>query len=790
MNQANSIQTPPPPICCTPPVATFRLCALLTACGAAWADSPPAPIELPTIQVIGTAPLPGVERPLNQIPSNIRHLGAKSLDDAQDVSLTDALATRLPGVNLNETQGNPFQADLNYRGFTASPLLGTAQGLSVYVDGVRANTPFGDTVNWDMIPQVALDSLTVIPGSNPLFGLNTLGGAIAIATKDGFRFRGSAAEAKVGSFGRKSLEVEHGGNNGTLGYYVAASKYREDGWRDYSQSDVQQFFGKISWRDASTELDLSLSHGDAELTGNGLLPTSMLRQKREQIFTHPDTTWNNQTQLTLSASHWLDDTSRLSGNLYYRTSKTRTLNGDGNDEFENGPNDLAAGGTGLNIDSAANNRTRTQQESWGMAGQWSQVTGDHQYALGASLDLASANFRQSEQIGFLDASRGVVPTDDEELENKLSGRTRTASIYFTDTWALTPALHLTAAARYNHTRIQNTDKLNATAPNLDADYTYKKLNPALGLTWQAAPALTLFGGFNQGNRAPTPIELGCADPANPCSLPNSMAADPYLKQVVARTLEVGARGRLLGNVGWSAALYRTNNIDDILFIGTSTSQGYFTNFGKTRRDGFELAFDGKAGSVDWQVSYGWIKATFQDSACLLAENNSSRGTAAACTASGQDDEILVKSGDRLPGIPEHSLKLGLRWHAAPGWRLGADVVAFSSQYLRGNENNQHQAGTSTDALGSSRNFENSGKTAGYAVLNLKADYQLAREWSLFGSVNNVFDKHYATGGALAENPFDGSGAFVPDSDQWRRESFVAPGAPRSFWLGVRYRLPG
>lgn len=781
MNQMNFMKTRARPLCYTPPAATFRLCALLTACTAARAESPATPIELPTIQVIGTAPLPGVERPLSQIPSNIRHLGAKSLDEAQNVSLPDALATRLPGININETQGNPFRVDLNYRGSTASPLLGVAQGLSVYVDGVRANSPFGDTVNWDMIPRVALESLTVIPGSNPLFGLNTLGGAIAITTKDGFRYRGSEAEAKIGSFGRKSLEIEHGGNNGSLGYYVAASKYREDGWRDHSQADVQQVFGKLSWRGSSSEIDLSLSHADAELTGAGLLPISMQKQRRDQIFTHPDTTWNSQTQLTLAASHWLDDTSRLSGNLYYRTSRTRTLNGDMNDEFAGGPNDLATPGLGINAESGANNRTRTNQDSWGLAGQWSQVTGDHQYAIGAGLDMARARFQQSQEIGFLDLSRGIVPTQDETLENRLSGHTQTASVYLTDTWALTPALHLTAAARYNHTRIQNTDLLNAAAPNLDADYTYRKLNPALGLTWQAAPALTLFGGFNQGNRAPTPIELGCADRANPCSLPNAMAADPYLKQVVARTLEVGARGRLQGDIGWSAALYRTNNTDDILFVGTSTSQGYFTNFGQTRRDGLELALDGKAGSLDWQVAYGRIKASFESSACLLAENNSSRGTAAACAA----DEILVKPGDRLPGIPEHSLKLGLRWHVAPALRIGSDIVAFSSQYLRGNENNQHHAG-----MVGGQNFENSGRTAGYTVLNLNADYLLAREWSLFGSVNNVFDKHYATGGALAENPFNGSGAFVPDSNVWRHESFVAPGAPRSFWLGLRYRLPG
>ena len=436
----------------------------LAICNSAWA----AGVETQTINVIGTAPLPGVERPLEQIPSNIRYLSDAALDDAVHVALPDAIAARLPGVNLNETQGNPFQPDFNYRGFTASPLLGTPQGLSVYVDGVRANSPFGDTVNWDMIPQVALDSLTVIPGSNPLFGLNTLGGAIAIHTKDGFRFSGSEAELRAGSFGRRALEVEHGGNNGSLGYYVAASSYREKGWRDYSDSEVDQVFAKLSWRGSSSELDLSVSHADATLTGNGLLPLSMLEQRRAQIFTHPDTTWNGQTQLTLSGSHWLDADARVSGNAYYRTSTTRTLNGDMNNDFEGGANDLAAGGSGLNIDSAANNRTRTNQDSWGIAGQWSRSAGAHQLAVGAGLDLSLAHFRQSAEIGILDATRGVLPTSGETPVNALTGRTRTASVYVTDTWSLTPALHLTAAARYNSTRIRNRDELNATAPNLDA----------------------------------------------------------------------------------------------------------------------------------------------------------------------------------------------------------------------------------------------------------------------------------------------------------------------------------
>jgi len=733
-------------------------------------------IELSTVNVIGTAPIPGVERKLEHIPANVRHISDKALDDTRQTTLTDALGTLLPGVTINETQGNPYQPDFNYRGFSASPLLGAAQGLSVFVDGVRANTPFGDTVNWDMIPQVAIEDITVIPGSNPLFGLNTLGGAVTVRTKDGFSYKGFGAEAKAGSFGRRALEVEYGGNNGSVGYYVAASGFHDNGWRDYSGSDLGQFFGKLSWRGEASDLDLSLAHGDSHLIGNGLLPRSMMDSRYRQIFTHSDLTKNQQTQLALSGSRWFGDDARLSGNLYLRTLRSRSLNSDLDENFAGGPHDLAAAGDGLNADSGVNNRTRSRQDAWGGALQYSRSSGAHQWALGASVDVARMRFSQLAEEGYISPSRGIVATDDEVLVNKLSGRSRTASVYATDTWELAEAWHLTASARYNHTHVENDDKLNPVAPNLDADYTWHKLNPSLGLTWQAAPALNLYTSYNQGNRAPTPIELGCADRANPCSLPNAMAADPYLKQVVTRTIELGARGKLGAKTQWSVAAYRSNNHDDILFVGTGTSMGYFTNFGKTRRDGLELALDGTVGSVDWNVAYGYIRATFQSGACLFAENNSSAGSDPACAA----DEIRVRSGDRMPGIPEHSFKLGGMWRLPYGVRIGGDAVAYSSQYLRGNENNAHVASSRYDR----------GTAGGYAIFNLKGDWQIDREWQLFGRVDNVFDRRYATGGALRDNPFDASGAFQTDSSTWRSEALLAPGTPRSFWLGVRYRLAG
>jgi outer membrane receptor protein involved in Fe transport len=738
-------------------------------------------IETETVEVIGNTPLAGVGVPRQHMPTNVQSISGQQLEEQESLNLPEAMLRQLPSVNINEIQGNPYQMDLNYRGFTASPLLGTAQGLSVYLDGVRINEPFGDTVNWDLLPHSAIAGMDLIPGSNPVFGLNTLGGALAIRTKSGFSHPGSKVEVSGGSFGRRKLELEHGGSAGSLGWYMAAEGFKEDGWRDYSKSDAKQFFGKLSHKSAAGEADLTLTRAVTKMTGNGLLPLSMLAERRDQIFTHPDQTRNDLAQLALNGRLWLNDTQSLSGNIYHRRSKTRTLNGDMNDNFEDGAFDGVS-----DQESGANNRTRTQQQGSGLSGQWNLNTARQQLTVGASFDYAKLKFKQTQELGVIDATRGIADLAAETEQNSLHGSTQTASLFITDTFSLLPNLHLTGSARYNMSRVTTFDELNRTGPNLDGDHSYKKLNPAAGLSWQIVPALNAYAGFSQGNRVPTPIELGCADPANPCTLPNSMAADPYLKQVVAQTLEAGMRGKLSADIGWNAGVYRTLSTDDILFVGTSTSAGYFTNFGKTQRQGLELGLNGRQRSVDWFANYSYLQATYQSDACLLGANNSSRGTSAACTAGGQDDEILVKKGNHLPGLPTHSLKLGLSWQAVGWLRIGGDVQAFSSQYARGNENNQHQSGTTTDSLGNTRTFDGPGKTAGYAILNLNAEAKLGGGLQLFAKVNNVFDQRYATAAALAENPFSSAGSFQNNSGDWHRETFVAPGAPRAAWVGLRY----
>jgi len=497
--------------------------ALAAAFAPAWAQQT---VTTATVEVIGTTPLAGIGVPRLHLPANVQSLDDRRLEEVESLNVAEQLLRQVPAVTVNDIQGNPYQVDLNYRGFTASPLLGTAQGLSVYVDGVRVNEPFGDTVNWDLIPHSAIAGIDLIPGSNPAFGLNTLGGALAIRTKSGFSNPGGKLELSGGSFGRSNTEVEYGGNNGTLGWYVAGDWFREDGWRDYSPSDVKQLFAKLSFRNAAGEADLTLSKARTRLVGNGLVPQAMLDERRANIFTHPDQTRNDLTQLALNGKLWLSDTQSLSGSVYVRQTRMRTLNGDMNDDYEN---DWASDPTTPN---GAHNRTQTRQLGTGAALQWNLSTQAHQLALGASWDQARMRFVQTRQLGTIDDTRGIDNLLDVTEENKLWGTTRTASLFATDTWSLTKSLHLTASARYNMSRVTTHDELTLSAPNLDGDHSYQKLNPAIGLSWQLLPGPTRapcpirwLPIPTSSRSSPAPSRPGCAArwPATPSGMPGSIA---------------------------------------------------------------------------------------------------------------------------------------------------------------------------------------------------------------------------------------------------------------------------
>ncbi len=751
----------------------LSLAGFALARGAACAENPAEQLETRTVEVIGVTPLPGFGVPAAQVPANVQAVTGAEIMRQHPLSLSEFMSQRLSGVNVNENQGNPFQPDLTYRGFAASPLLGTPQGMSVYQDGVRINEPFGDTVNWDSIPTAAISTINLIPGSNPLFGLNTLGGALSIRTKSGAQYPGTAATLYGGSFGRRSVDVQHGGANGEFDYFASASAFREDGWRLHSPSDVRQFFSKLGWQDGTTDVDFSITHADSDLAGNGLLPQSMLRADPKQVYTLSDNTRNRMTLFTLNATRWLARDLLWSGTAYYRKSEKSTVNGDIN-EISDSRNGVVPYEDG-DPNASSVNRTRTSQRSYGFSMQAARTSGNppgpsNLVIVGGGYDHSASDFRQSYRLGGFNADRSAAPTGAETEIVNLDGGTSTASLFVTDTHSPSPRWHLTGSARYNVARVRTADGLSPPLPppaaGLGNDLTFAKLNPAVGASYTPEGAPGFYVGFSQGNRPPSPVELGCADRNTPCRLPNAMASDPPLKQVVARTIELGVRARTASGLRWNAALFRTMNYDDILFVSSSVGSGFFTNFGKTRRQGLEAALEHLEGKFSWALNYSLIDATYRSPAALFSRANS--------TADANGD-IQVSPGNRIPGIPRHHLNAAANYDLTDRTTVGAGAVAVSRQFARGNDNNRHQP----DGV----NFLGPGEIAGYAVFNLNLDYKLDHGLRAFAKLSNVFGRRYATAGALQQNFFPSGNLAAPGAQV--NETFYAPGAPRALWIGIQ-----
>ncbi len=592
------------------------------------------------VDVVSAMPLAGVSLDPKEVAAPVQAATHVNIDHSGAFDLSDFLDRTLSGVHVNSIQGNPFQADLNYRGYTASPLLGTPQGLSVYMDGVRFNQPFGDVVSWDLIPRFAISEFALMPGSNPLFGLNTLGGALSIQTKDGYGAQGTSLALSGGSFNRVMGEVEHGGfNSRGFNWYLGSSLFFEDGWREDSPSNVRQFFGKLGWQRSKTTIAMSVGFANNLLTGNGLQEQRFLDRDYASVYTKPDVTGNKSPFATLAARHSVTNHLSLSGEVYYRYIRTNTFNGDINEESLDQslyqPNAIeraalaGAGYTGfpLSGESATNtpfpfwrciaqsllrdepsekcnglvNRGSSQQHNYGASFLMSWLAFPaglrNQFSAGAAFDRNSTDFQQSSQLGYMNPDRSITgvnafgdgvtggEVDGEPYDTRvdLHSRVHTASVFITDTLVTGRSLSLTLSGRYNRTVVDNADLIRPGGGpgSLDGHHVFNRFNPAVGLTLGPWRTTNGYLSYAESSRAPTAIELGCADPTQPCKLPNALAGDPPLEQVVTRTFEAGVRGGIEGKWSWNAGWFRADNRGDILFVSSEqTGFGYFRTFGR------------------------------------------------------------------------------------------------------------------------------------------------------------------------------------------------------------------
>ena len=755
-----------------------------------FAENKAEALETGKIEVISTTPLPGIGTTIDQVPSNVQSVGAKDIAKQHTLELSDYINNNLGGVTITEGQSNPYMADVNFRGFTASPLAGAPQGLSVFQDGVRINEPFGDTVNWGLIPQSAISSINLMPGSNPVFGLNTLGGALSVNTKSGASYPGLFAEVMAGSWARRGFNAGYGGQNGNVDYFFTANFNKENGWRDYSQSEVNQVFGKVGWQDETTDLDLSITVAHNNLNGVQALPKSFLN-KPEIGYTFPDSIGNRMQMLTLKGSHFFNDSNLVGANFYVRNSRINNFASNTNDCFAADiadPASVAAGGQcdqtlaeSVDIDNqGANEQSSTSQLGYGFAAQYSYL-GDvmahkNQFTGGFSADLGRTKYKSAEQTSNFNQDRGAVANSDFSTETDIKANNKYLGLYATDIFSVNDQFHVTLSGRYNYVQVRIKDNQEANPDTLkfvsgvtdSIKHTFNRFNPAIGFNYNPSQTLGFFAGYNEGMRAPTPIELSCADPATPCRLPTDFLADPILDPVISKTLEAGARGKLSKDFSWNAGVFHAKLKDDIQFIssGNSFNQGYFDNVGDTQRQGLELGLSAQFNKLSVTANYQYLRATFKDSVNFHNENNSSADA---------DGNFTAKSGDFLPNIPKHSLKLRAAYDFTPSLTVGLNMITSGSVFARGDENNK----------------DINGKVAGYTVFNADANWHFHQNWSGFLKVTNILDKDYASLGILGTNAFNTADrSFNADPTIWQSEQFQSPGAPRAAWVGVRYEFGG
>jgi iron complex outermembrane recepter protein len=732
--------------------------ALAQAVAAESNDASPT-IKLAPIVVVGTTPLLGIGTPLSKVPANVQTISGASIEHQHRGTLIDYFAQNVPSVDLNDAQGNPFQINVNYRGFTASPVLGTPQGLSVFVDGVRINEPFGDVVNWDLLPQQAIETMQLIPGSNPSYGLNTLGGAIAITTKNGRSDPGGEAQIEGGSWGRKSAQIEQGGRLGqNLDYYFTADANNDDGWAQENASRVRQAFGKLRYVDDGTTLSLSAGGADNDLFGTQTIPLSFLNNPK-QPYTFPDQNENSVGYVTLSGDHYINDQLEVSGNVYYRQFLNRNISSNNNTDYGQQNPDGS-----IDTLQATNVKSDVSTGSYGASLQLTrldQLAGmSNQLVAGVSVDAANSHYTESSQDAYFLPSRATIGIGDYALQTDAYTHDADYGIYLNDTLSLTKQWSVALSGRYDWADA-NIGDASGQQPQLDGHHTFSRFNPSIGVNWNPTRQLTAYATYNEGMRTPTAIELTCADPAAPCSLPNDFVADPSLQPVISKTYEIGARGSLGNATQWSAAAYNTTLDNDIEFVSSATStQGYFQNVGQTRRQGIELAGHTSIGPVTLSASYSYINATYRSS---WTESSSSNSSADA------NGNITVNPGDRIPGIPLNTVKVRVDYQATPQWSVGVTGTWRGSVYAQGDENNQ----------------DVNGQVASYALFDLDTTYQITKRLEVFGSIDNLLNKRYASFSVLGQNAFTGPGNTFDGMNPVNTQ-FVGPGAPRGFWLGMKY----
>ena len=745
-------------------------------------------IVLPTFDVVATTPLGGGEIDVARSPFAVWQTGAQDIQTFNDTTITESLARSAPGVTVGNVSGNEFEPDLFYRGFDATAVTGTPQGLAVYQNGTRINEAFGDVVNWDLIPANAIDKTTII-AANPIFGLNALGGAVTVTMKNGFTWQGAEADFTGGSAARAEEQIQYGKQVGAWSVYMAATQINDGGWRVAEASQLTNFYGDVGYKANGFESHLQLTAGNTQFGVAAFTPIQQLQTNFGSVYTIPQTTDNQMAMVQWTGAYAYSPTLNFQAGAYFRQFNQQHVDGNGTDVTPCPPYsclngspvhntlggiipDISQGGT---LDLGEDDDNQTQSRSLGVSGQvvdTDKIFGhDNTLTAGTSLDYGWTHYTGNSTLGAiaftnnsypLTASPYIIDEPDSFLNPiDVKANNTYVGVYALDTFNATDRLTLTGGARFNFAGIS----LEGTNDALLSGYSdYFRLNPTVGLTYKITPDINFYAGYAMTNRTPTPFELGCASATTPCIVNTFLSADPALKQVVGNSFELGFRGQNAlaalgprwGKLQWSAGLFRTTSTNDILpVVSTFNGFGYYTNVGTTLRQGAEVSAQWTGDKWTAYANYTYIDAIYLTTFEEPSPNN---------PLGDANGNIPITNGTQIAGIPKNTVKLGVDYAVTDKWKIGADMVAASGQVIFGNENGAVP------------------QVPGYAVFGVHTSYQVAKQAQVFGYIQNIFDQRYYTAGALGP-----TGEFMTGPSITNPQSF-GPGRPFAIFGGLRITL--
>jgi outer membrane receptor protein involved in Fe transport len=606
--------------------------------------------------------------------------------------------------------------------------------------------------------------------------------------KDGFNYHGAEIDTMGGSFGRIQSSAQWGKQIDNFAVYGALEGLHEDGFRNFQTSNVRRFYGDIGAKNDQAEFHVNMGLADNSFGAAATTPAELLQQYWGATYTTPQTSTNRVGYVNLTGKVDVTPTWSVEGIAHARVFNQKAQDGN-----PTGTQPCAADSTllcfgddstpanGLNGAQLSNpfapdavlgeiDRTSTQTTTTGVSLQATntdQLFGhNNHFVVGASFDRSVTHFTASAELGtigpdyvvsgsgiFLGQSGDPVSIGPVDLRatNQYTG------LYALDTFDVTRAFSITAGGRFNVANINLQDQIGTA---LNGSDTYTRFNPIIGGTYKITSGLTAYASYSEANRAPTPLELGCADPAHPCIIASFLVSDPPLKQVVSHTVEAGLRGTRelnIGTLGWKLGAFRADNSDDILAIPSPVLQGfgYFQNVGSTRRQGIEAEATLKSNKLQISASYTFLDARFLDA--LQVGSNSPFADA--------NGNIQILPGNQIPAIPRNVFKARLDYSVTDAFKVGGDALFVGSQYFVGDESNQFA------------------KLPGYAVFNLHASYQIDKNFQIYARADNIFDNRYASYGTFFDTGdvpnFTNGGAPFTDPRS------LSPARPRAIYTGLK-----